>query len=117
MAPAALRHENLCIIPARLSWQILPPFVPAVTIDLPVDSIRQRAMSSASNLPLIQRALKQGDRLAIIDRAGQYSYTDLLTTADRITGCLLSGQPDLGEARVAFMVPPSLEYAAVQWGI
>ncbi len=74
-------------------------------------------MSSVSNLPLSQRALKQGDRLAIIDRAGRYSYTDLLTAADRITRCLLSGQPDLGEARVAFMVPPSLEYAAVQWGI
>jgi len=74
-------------------------------------------MSSASSLPLIQRALKQGDRLAIIDRAGRHSYTDLLTAADRMTGCLLSGQPDLGEARVAFMVPPSLEYAAVQWGI
>ena len=74
-------------------------------------------MSSVSSLPLSQRALKQGDRLAIIDRAGRYSYTDLLTAADRITRCLLSGQPDLGEARVAFMVPPSLEYAAVQWGI
>ncbi len=74
-------------------------------------------MSSVSSLPLIQRALKQGDRLAIIDRAGRYSYTALLTAADRITRCLLSGQPDLGEARVAFMVPPSLEYAAVQWGI
>ncbi len=74
-------------------------------------------MSSASSLPLIQRALKQGDRLAIIDRAGQFRYTDLLTAADRITGCLLKSQPDLGETRVAFMVPPGLEYAAVQWGI
>jgi malonyl-CoA/methylmalonyl-CoA synthetase len=74
-------------------------------------------MSSPSTLPLIQRALKQGDRLAIIDRAGRYSYTDLVTAADRITGCLLDGRPDLEEARVAFMVPPSLEYTAVQWGI
>jgi len=74
-------------------------------------------MSSPSTLPLIQRALKQGDRLAIIDRAGRHSYTDLVTAADRITSCLLNGRPDLGEARVAFMVPPSLEYTAVQWGI
>ena len=74
-------------------------------------------MSSASSLPLIQRALKQGDRLAIIDGVGRFRYTDLLTAADRITGYLLKSQPDLGEARVAFMVPPSLEYAAVQWGI
>lgn len=74
-------------------------------------------MSSASSLPLIQRALKQGDRLAIIDGAGRFRYTDLLTAADRITGYLLKNQPDLEEARVAFMVPPSLEYAAVQWGI
>ena len=74
-------------------------------------------MSSPFTLPLVQRALKQGDRLAIIDRAGQYSYTDLVTAAERITGCLLSGRTDLGEARVAFMVPPSFEYAAVQWGI
>ena len=74
-------------------------------------------MSSPFTLPLIQRALKQGDRLAIIDRAGQFRYTDLLTAANRITGYLLKSQPDLGEARVAFMVPPSLEYAAVQWGI
>lgn len=74
-------------------------------------------MSSPSTLPLIQRALKQGDRLAIIDGTGRYSYSDLVTAADRITGCLLNGRPDLEEARVAFMVPPSLEYTAVQWGI
>lgn len=74
-------------------------------------------MSNASSLPLIQRALTQGQRLAIIDKAGRHTYADLLTAAHQVSGYLLSDQPDLGEARVAFMVPPNLEYAAVQWGI
>ena len=74
-------------------------------------------MSRASSLPLFQRALTQGKRLAIIDKTGRHTYADLLTAAHQVTGYLLSDQPDLREARVAFLVPPSLEYAAVQWGI
>ncbi|MDA2923821.1 acyl-CoA synthetase [Acidobacteria bacterium AH-259-L09] len=69
------------------------------------------------SLPLMQRAAGHHKRLAIVDGQGRYSYADLLTAAQKVASCLLTDQHDLGEARVAFMVPPSFDYVAVQWGI
>ena len=74
-------------------------------------------MVISSSLPAVKRATAHDKRLAIIAGEGSYTYADLLVAANQVASCLLSGQPDLGEARVAFMVPPSFEYAAVQWGI
>lgn len=34
-----------------------------------------------------------------------------------MAGALLAGNADLGEARVAFLVPPGFPYLAVQWGV
>ena len=36
---------------------------------------------------------------------------------EAIAASLLDGSTDLGEQRVAFLIPGSFEYAAVQWGI
>jgi malonyl-CoA/methylmalonyl-CoA synthetase len=69
------------------------------------------------DLPLVSRARKHDRRLAIVDRKGSYTYADLLDQAARVAGTLLAGRPDLGEARVAFLTPPSFSYAATQWGI
>ncbi|MDA2933622.1 acyl-CoA synthetase [Acidobacteria bacterium AH-259-D05] len=74
-------------------------------------------MADASSLPLLDRAAAHDDRIAIIDKQGKHTYRHLLTSANQVASFLLSGSADLEEAPVAFMVPPGLEYAAVQWGI
>jgi malonyl-CoA/methylmalonyl-CoA synthetase len=61
-------------------------------------------------------------RVAIIAADGTFSYRDLDESSRRVAGGLLQahmrGQTDdLGQARVAFLVPPSFRYAAVQRGI
>lgn len=56
-------------------------------------------------------------RRAILAADGAYSYDDLDDASRRVAGVLLDGRPDLDEARVAFLVPPSFAYAAVQRGI
>ena len=68
-------------------------------------------------LPLVSRARTHGDRTAIVDAAGAHTYADLLDASARVASALLDGAADLGEARVCFLVPPSFEYAAVQWGV
>lgn len=74
-------------------------------------------MFNHSSLPLIGRATAHDKRLAIIDEQGEYTYGELLMTANRVASRLLGDRPDLQEAGVAFMVPPGFEYTAVQWGI
>ena len=59
------------------------------------------------------------DRLAIVAADGVFSYFDLSETAKCValglTRCL--GTSDLGEARVAYLVPPSFAYVAISRGI
>jgi malonyl-CoA/methylmalonyl-CoA synthetase len=68
-------------------------------------------------IALIQRAEQYADRVAIVDAAGEYTYDDLLRASEMVARTLLAGRPDLGEARVAFMVAPGFDYVAVLWGI
>jgi malonyl-CoA/methylmalonyl-CoA synthetase len=56
-------------------------------------------------------------RVAIVDPTGTYSYEDLDATSRRVALGLLDGADDLNQARVAFLVTPGFEYAAVQRGI
>jgi malonyl-CoA/methylmalonyl-CoA synthetase len=66
-------------------------------------------------------------RPAIVAEDGTYSYADLDTASRRVAAALLTGAApekpgptnldDLQETRVAFLVPPSFAYAAVQRGI
>jgi malonyl-CoA/methylmalonyl-CoA synthetase len=70
-----------------------------------------------NELPLIARARSHAHRTAIIDSAGQHTYGELLDASAAIATALLDGADDLEEARVAFLVAPGFEYAAVQWGI
>jgi len=71
----------------------------------------------SSDLPLIARARSHGERTALVDGSGPRSYADLLGASPRVAGALLEGSLDLQEARVAFLVPPSFEHVALQWGI
>ena len=55
-------------------------------------------------------------RAAIISNGRAYSYDELEDASRRVAGALLAGGTDLRQGRVAFLVPPSFEYAAVQRG-
>jgi malonyl-CoA/methylmalonyl-CoA synthetase len=57
------------------------------------------------------------DRPAIVAVDGTYSYDDLDAASRRVAASLLGRDADLQQARVAFLVPPSFAYAAVQRGI
>ena len=73
---------------------------------------------SVGTLPLIARARRShGDRVAIVDAAGKHTYRELLEASAAAAACFLAGRIDLGEARVAFFVPPGFEHVAIQWGI
>jgi malonyl-CoA/methylmalonyl-CoA synthetase len=68
-------------------------------------------------LSLFARAERHGGRVAIMDAAGDHSYHELLEASARIASRLLQSRADLDELRVAFLVPPSFEHVAVQWGV
>ena len=74
-------------------------------------------MNDASTIEVIARAGRCQQRKAIIDRTGSYTYAELLDVSERVASALLDGRGDLEEARVAFIVPPSVSYIAVLWGI
>ncbi|MFL5542925.1 MAG: AMP-binding protein, partial [Longimicrobiaceae bacterium] len=68
-------------------------------------------------LSLVSRARDHADRLALADSSGTHTYGELLYASARVAAALLDGRSDLEEARVCFLVPPSFEYVAVQWGV
>jgi len=72
---------------------------------------------TAATPPIVARAQEYGDRLALVDAAGEHSYRQLVDASARIAAGLLAGAADLEEARVAFLVPPGFDYVAVLWGI
>jgi malonyl-CoA/methylmalonyl-CoA synthetase len=56
-------------------------------------------------------------RTAIIASDGTFTYDQLDEASRRVAGALLADNVDLNQTRVAFFVPPSFAYAAVQRGI
>src|SRR4029079_5025113 len=56
------------------------------------------------------------DRLAIVAADGVFSYQDLAATSASVAD-VLTERGDLADARVAFLVPPSFAFVAVQRGI
>jgi len=66
---------------------------------------------------LIGRASSFKDRTALVSNGNSYSYTQLLEASQNVAGNLLNDNLDLNEARITFLVPPSFEYTAIQWGI
>jgi malonyl-CoA/methylmalonyl-CoA synthetase len=57
------------------------------------------------------------DRVAVVVAGRNYTYADLDRASRSVAGALLGSAEDLQEARVAFLIPPGFEYAAVQRGI
>lgn len=68
-------------------------------------------------IKLLQRAVEFKERTALVSNGKSFSYAQLLTISQNISANLLNGKSDLNEARITFLVPPSFEYTAVQWGI
>ena len=64
----------------------------------------------------IERAERYQGKTAISTGEGTYTYQDLLHSSARVASFLLNGTTDLQEEPVAFLVPPSFDYVAVQWG-
>ncbi len=73
--------------------------------------------SNKSGLDILNRLHLHIHREALVDKAGSHTYQKLLQASAEVASTLLAGQDDLHEARVAFLVPPSFEYAAILWGI
>ncbi|MCU0340888.1 MAG: AMP-binding protein, partial [Spirosomaceae bacterium] len=59
----------------------------------------------------------QQEATAIISAGKSYTYKHLLMASQQVGSYLLMAEKDLNETRVAFMVSPSFEYVATQWGI
>lgn len=70
-----------------------------------------------SRISIVESAAKNRSRTAIISGGESFTYSDLLDRSAAVAACLLDGSSDLNETRVAFLVPPGIGYAAMQWGI
>lgn len=68
-------------------------------------------------LPLFARAREHSQQIAIVSSGDRFSYGSLLQRSGQIARLLLQETEDLGEQRVAFLVPPGFDYVATQWGI
>ena len=68
-------------------------------------------------LEFVRRAQSFGARVAVTSDGRDHSYDSLLSVSEAVAASLLDGSTDLGEERVAFLIPTSFEYVAVQWGI
>ncbi len=69
------------------------------------------------SIPLVARAARHDARVALCDPDEYLSYATLLDESAKVAASLLEGRPDLDGAAVAFLTPPGVEYAVVQWGI
>ena len=75
-----------------------------------------------ANLPetepaLVTRARAFGAKVALIDDAGCFTYAQLLARSERAAAGLLRGRTDLACARVALLLPPSVDYVVAQWAV
>ena len=67
-------------------------------------------------IDLFEKVKLYKDRTAIVSHGNNYTYEHLLAKSSVVAANLLNNSTDLNEARIAFLVPPSFEYTAVQWG-
>lgn len=66
---------------------------------------------------LIERSGLHQDRTAIVADEGAFTYRELRRRSACVASFVLDGREDLHEEPVAFLIPPSFAYVAVQWGI
>lgn len=68
-------------------------------------------------IQLIEQAKLHPNQVAIYSNNQAYTYADLLEQSTQIAQSLLSEKANLAEDRISFMITPSFQYVAVQWGI
>ena len=73
--------------------------------------------SFVQEIELIQRADGFGQRTAVEDWTGSFTYADLMRVSRFAAFNLLGGEKDLAEKRIAFIVPPGFEYVALKLGV
>ncbi len=91
-----------------------PTFAPC---DKPSFSPYILPMADTSLPELLIRAQSHGQRTAVIDSSGTYTYNDLLRASGHVAAALLAGCDDLREERIAFLITPGFHWVAVLWGI
>lgn len=74
-------------------------------------------MNTLGCVPILRRIREHAGTPALIDAAGEYSYEEILSAAQRIAAGLLGANDDLAEQRVAFMATPGFDYTAALLGI
>ena len=74
-------------------------------------------VSHTTGLSFLTQCSRYGERTAIIDENGAFTYRDLLATSSNVATALLAGRRDLQGERIAFAVTPGLAWVATQWGI
>lgn len=67
--------------------------------------------------PIISRAFRHRDRLALVAPEGSFSYHMLLAGSAHLANRVLAGQEDLAGARVAILAHPGFGYVSAQWAI
>lgn len=68
-------------------------------------------------LTLLDRARAHADSVAVRCDSQSHTYRELLARSETIAAALLESSTDLGESRVAFLVPAGFHYITTQWGI
>jgi malonyl-CoA/methylmalonyl-CoA synthetase len=74
-------------------------------------------VGNPETIALVARAQDHAERVALVDDDGRMTYAQLLAASGGAASCLLAGQHDLEQARVAFLAPPSIDYVVTAWGI
>lgn len=69
------------------------------------------------SLELVGRAAGHASRLALDTPEGTFTYEDLLEASARAASVLLDGRPELGGARVCFLIPSGWDYVVTQWAV
>jgi malonyl-CoA/methylmalonyl-CoA synthetase len=70
-----------------------------------------------NQIELIKKISEYGERIAVTDNLSSYTYRDLVSASQSVACNLLLREKDLGEKRVAFLIPSSFEYVAVILGV
>ena len=70
-----------------------------------------------AEIELVKRADGFGEKTAVEDWTGNFTYSDLLRVSRFAALNLLGDRRDLEEERVAFLVPPGFEYVAIKLGV
>lgn len=72
---------------------------------------------SNEELLFLSRAQSHSARLALTDANSSATYQQLLDDSARVATAVLTEADDLQEARIAFLLPPSIAWVSVLWGI